>query len=73
MDQPTTTQNATVVPPESVHQRNLREAKARRQRALEMRNGSPEKTYKEIGAALGVTPERARQMVEQAQRETSAG
>ena len=54
-----------------IYQQMLTEAKERRRIALRMRQEGTK--FKEIGAALGVTTERARQMVNQAQTEMSNG
>ena len=44
----------------------LEASRQRRSLALEMRRSIPKKTYQEIGDALGVSRERARQMINQA-------
>ena len=47
-------------------------SRRRRALALELRRAQPKKTYQEIGDALGVTRERARQMINQAMAEESS-
>ena len=49
----------------------VRAAKARRAQALAMKKSG--KKYREIGEALTVTPERARQLVAAALKETAGG
>ena len=64
----------TVAPassPTSAYQKMMAEAKARRQLALKLDQEG--KTNAEIGAVLGVSGERARQLVIKAIRENEAG
>lgn len=51
----------------SVYAKTLADAKERRKKALALRQAG--KVFREIGLELGVSTERARQMVEQAEKE----